>query len=82
MAVSVYKKLHDKFPGTPEAQQALFQAAEVFMRAEDWLAARSEFKRLLQSGPQNADGIHFRLGWIYMNLGELDQALAGIPVYS
>jgi TolA-binding protein len=75
MAVSVYKKLHDKYPGTPEAQQALFQAAEVFMRAEDWLAARSEFKRLLQSGLQNADGIHFRLGWIYMNLGELDQAL-------
>ena len=76
MAVSVYKKLHDRFPGTPEAQLALFQAAEVFMRAEDWLAARSEFKRLLQSGLQDVDGIHFRLGWIYMNLGELDQALA------
>ena len=75
MAVSVYKKLHDRFPGTPEAQQALFQAAEVFMRAEDWLAARSEFKRLLQSGLQDVDGIHFRLGWIYMNLNELDQAL-------
>jgi TolA-binding protein len=76
MAVSVYKKLHDRFPGTPEAQLALFQAAEVFMRAEDWLAARSEFKRLLQSGLQDVDGIHFRLGWIYMNLDELDQALA------
>ncbi|UCF64662.1 MAG: tetratricopeptide repeat protein [bacterium] len=75
MAVSVYKKLHDRFPGTPEAQLALFQAAEVFMRAEDWLAARSEFKRLLQSGLENADGIHFRLGWIYMNLKELEQAL-------
>jgi tetratricopeptide (TPR) repeat protein len=43
MAVSVYKKLHDLFPNTPEAKQALFQAAEVFMRAGDWLAARSEF---------------------------------------
>ena len=76
MAVSVYKKLHDMFPGTPEAQLALFQAAEVFMRAGDWLAARSEFKRLMQSGLQNADGIHFRLGWIYMNLNQLDEALA------
>ena len=76
MAVSVYKKLHDMFPGTPEAQLALFQAAEVFMRAGDWLAARSEFKRLMQSGLQNADGIHFRLGWIYMNLNQLEEALA------
>ncbi|MEJ2543249.1 MAG: tetratricopeptide repeat protein [Calditrichaceae bacterium] len=76
MAVSVYKKLHDMFPGTPEARLALFQAAEVFMRAGDWLAARSEFKRLMQSGLQNADGIHFRLGWIYMNLNQLDEALA------
>jgi tetratricopeptide (TPR) repeat protein len=75
MAVSVYKKLHDLFPGTPEAQLALFQAAEVFMRAGDWLAARSEFKRLLQSGFQNTDGIHFRLGWINMNLNQLDDAL-------
>ena len=76
MAVSVYKKLHDMFPGTPEAQLALFQAAEVFMRAGDWLAARSEFKRLMQSGLQHADGIHFRLGWIYMNLNQLEEALA------
>ncbi len=76
MAVSVYKKLHDRYPNTAEAQQALFQAAEVFMRAGDWLAARSEFKRLLDSGLSNADGIHFRLGWIYMNLNELDNALA------
>ena len=79
MAVSVYKKLHDMFPGTPEAQLALFQAAEVFMRAGDWLAARSEFKRLMQSGLQNADGIHFRLGWIYMNLNQLDEALGKWP---
>ncbi|MBN2367276.1 MAG: tetratricopeptide repeat protein, partial [Calditrichaeota bacterium] len=76
MAVSVYKKLHDLFPNTPEAKHALFQAAEVFMRAGDWLAARSEFKRLLESGLSNADGIHFRLGWIYMNLNELENALA------
>lgn len=76
MAVSVYKKLHDMYPNTAEAQQALFQAAEVFMRAGDWLAARSEFKRLLQSGLVNEDGIHFRLGWIYMKLNDLDNALA------
>ena len=76
MAVSVYKKLHDLYPYTPEAKQALFQAAEVFMRAGDWLAARSEFKRLLESGSQNADAIHFRLGWINLNLNQLNDALA------
>ena len=76
MAVSVYKKLHDLYPSTPEAKQALFQAAEVFMRAGDWLAARSEFKRLLESGLQNADAIHFRLGWINLNLNQLGEALA------
>ena len=76
MAVSVYKKIHDLYPNTPEAIYASTQAAEVFMRAGDWLAARSEFKRLLQAGLENADAIHFRLGWIYLNLNELDQALA------
>ena len=75
MAVSVYKKIHDLYPNTPEATYASAQAAEVFMRAGDWLAARSEFKRLLQNGLQNDDAIHFRLGWIYLNLNELEQAL-------
>lgn len=75
MAVSVYKKIRDLYPNTPEAIYASAQAAEVFMRAGDWLAARSEFKRLLQSGLENDDAIHFRLGWIYLNLNELDQAL-------
>ncbi len=77
MAVSVYKKLHDLYPNTPGAQRALFQAAEVFMRAEDWLAANSELKRLLPKVTDDAlaDAIHFRQGWIHINLKNYDQAL-------
>jgi tetratricopeptide (TPR) repeat protein len=75
MAVSIYKKMYDLHSNTPEAKQALFLAAEVFMRAGDWLAARSEFKRLLNSGYQDEDAIHFRLGWINMNLNQLDEAI-------
>lgn len=77
MAVSVYKKIHDLYPNTPEAQLSLFQAAEVFMRAGDWLAANSEFKRLLSVVSDNAlkDAIHFRLGWIYLNLKDYEKAL-------
>jgi len=76
MAVSVYKKLQDLYPNMPIANQALFQAAEVFMRAGDWLAARSELKRLLNSGLGNPDAIHYRLGWINLNLKQLEDAIA------
>ena len=76
MAVSIYKKMYDLHPNTPEAKQALFMAAEVFMRAGDWLAARSEFRRLLNSGYLDEDAIHFRLGWINMNLNQMDEAIA------
>ncbi|MBN2009896.1 tetratricopeptide repeat protein [candidate division KSB1 bacterium] len=78
MAVSIYKKLHDLYPNTPAAENALFQAAEVFMRAGDWLAARSEYNRLLQYFPQTryAAVVHFRLGWAYLNLMQYNDALA------
>ena len=82
MAVSIYKKLYDLYSNTPEAKEALFQAAEVFMRAGDWLAARSEFKRLLNSGFTNEDAIHFRLGWINLNLNQLDQALVEFRTFN
>jgi tetratricopeptide (TPR) repeat protein len=77
MAVSIYKKLHDLYPNTTEAHQALFQAGEVFMRAGDWLASKSEFKRLLPLVTDDlmTDAIHFRLGWIYLNLDEFEKAL-------
>jgi TolA-binding protein len=75
MAVSIYKKLQDLYYDRPIAKQALFEAAEVFMRAGDWLAARSELKRLLNSGLGDPDAIHYRLGWINLNLNQLDEAL-------
>lgn len=75
MAVSIYKKIQDLYYNTPIAKQALFEAAEVFMRAGDWLAARSELKRLLNSGLGDPDAIHYRLGWISLNLNQLDEAL-------
>jgi TolA-binding protein len=77
MAVSVYKKIHDLYSNTPEAKLSLFQAAEVFMRAGDWLAANSEFKRLLSNVSDDAlkDAIHFRLGWIYLNLKDYEKAI-------
>lgn len=77
MAVSIYKRIYDLFPKSPEAEDALFQAAEVFMRAGDWLAARSEFSRLMEYFPNGKydASIRFRLGWIYLNLAQLDKAL-------
>jgi TolA-binding protein len=43
-----------------------------------WLAAKSEFNRLLPGVTDNfmADATHFRLGWIYLNLKEFDKALS------
>lgn len=76
MAVSIYKKLRDLYSGTPAARQALFQAAEVFMRAGDWLAARSELRRLLDTGVGDPDAVHYRLGWVNMNLNRFEEALA------
>jgi len=77
MAVSIYKKIHDGYPNSPEAEDALFQASQVFMRAGDWLAAKSELNRLLQYHPNSKfmDTIYFQLGWIYLNLDELEKAV-------
>ncbi len=82
MAVGVYKKICDRYPGTIAAENALFQAGEVFMRAEDWLAARNEFKKLLQNYPQSSrkTSVQFRLGWIYLQLKQYDKALAAFQV--
>jgi tetratricopeptide (TPR) repeat protein len=78
MAVGVYKKLCDLFPQSPEAEEALFQAGEVFMRADDWMAARTQYIRLLELFPESRyiARVRFRLGWVYMNLGQLTEAVA------
>ncbi|MCB9502702.1 MAG: tetratricopeptide repeat protein [Deferribacteres bacterium] len=77
MAVGVYKKLRDLYPGTAEAETALFRAGEVFMRAEDWLAAKNEFEKLVESYPESPKTAHvkYRLGWIYLQLNQFDAAL-------
>lgn len=77
MAVGVYKKIHDRFPNSSQARRALFLAGEVFMRSKDWMAARNQFNQLLQEFPQTEYrvAVEFRLGWIYLQLDEIDQAL-------
>ncbi len=84
LAVSIFKKINDRFPGTPVAEKALMKAVEVFMRADDWLAARSELQRFLQYFPQspNQDAVHFRLGWVYLNLKHFDDALQEFNSFS
>ena len=78
MAVSIYKKIHDSFPNSSVAEDALFQAVQVYMRAGDWLAAQSELTRLMSYFPLSKYTTigHFQLGWIYLNLDEMDKALA------
>ncbi len=78
LAVSIYKKLNDQFPGTPVAEEAMLHASEVFMRASDWLAAQSELNRFMQYFPNSryTDAVHFRLGWAYLNIGQPENALA------
>ena len=78
MAISIYKKLHDLYPNTLAAENAMFQSAEIFLRAGDWLAARSEYIRLLQYFPETnyAAVVHFRLGWAYLDLLQYEDALA------
>jgi TolA-binding protein len=77
MAVSVLKKVHDQYPGLSQSVQALFQAAEVFMRSGDFLAAEAELKRLLNDIPDGEFGsaLHFRLGWVYLSLNRYENAL-------
>jgi len=77
LAVSIYKKIYDLFPDSFEAEEALFLGAKVFMKAGDWLAAKTELKRLLQLFPESKflDSAHFQLGWIYIYLNEFDLAL-------
>lgn len=78
LAVSIYKKINDQFPGTPAAAKAMLQAADVFMRGQDWLAAQSELKRFRQYFPDSRfrDAVTFRLGWVYLNLNQTDDALS------
>jgi TolA-binding protein len=78
MAVGVYKKITDLYPGSAAAENALFYAGEVFLRSEDWLAARPQFLRLLDLFPDTEYQIRlqFRLGYLYMKSGRLDEALA------
>lgn len=77
MAVSVYKKIHYLYQDSPEAEESLLKAAEVFMHADDWLAAKTELERILQDYPTSryVPRIHFRLGWINLQLDNLDEAL-------
>ncbi|MCG8607053.1 tetratricopeptide repeat protein, partial [bacterium] len=77
LAVQVYKKIHDRFSGTPEAEKALFEAGNVFMKTEDWLAARGQFSRLMQEFPESRYEypIHFRMGWISQELRQFDEAI-------
>lgn len=77
MAVGVYKKLYDLFPQSQEAEDALFQAGEVFLRAGDWMAARTQYNRLLQLFPESRyeTQVQFRLGWVYVNLGLYPEAI-------
>lgn len=86
MAVGAHNTLSDLFPDSDVAEKALLHASDVFMRAEDWLAARSQFNRLLQRYPQTRhhSEVHFRLGWLHLQLGQYEQALnafaaAGTP---
>lgn len=78
MAVGVYKKLHDRFQDTSEGKAALFLAGEVFMRAQDWLAARTQFEMLLKWHPESRfkTAVHYRLGWTYLKQSQYDAALA------
>ena len=78
LAVSIYKKINDQFPGSPAAAKAMLQAADVFMRGQDWLAAQSELKRFRQYFPDSRfrDAVTFRLGWVYLNLNQTDDALS------
>jgi TolA-binding protein len=77
MAVGILKKITDRAPNSPEGQEALFQAGDVFMRAEDWVAAREQFNRFLQTYPNSARGdeVQFRLGWTYLKKNDFDAAL-------
>jgi len=77
LAVGVYNKIHDLYQNSPEAEAALFQGAEVFMKSGDWIAARSELQRFLDVYPKTSylPMINFRLGWIAFKLGKYDEAL-------
>ncbi len=77
MAVGIWKKIHDHTPNSPEGEDALFQAGDVFMRAEDWMAAREQFHRFLQMYPNSAraNEVQFRLGWTYLRSQDFEAAL-------
>ncbi|KAA3613869.1 MAG: outer membrane protein assembly factor BamD [Calditrichaeota bacterium] len=84
MAVGVYKKIRDNFPNSAEAEDALFQAGEVFLRAQDWLAARTELIKLSQNypGSRRMPGVQFRLGWVYLQLKQYKEAFAAFQTVS
>ncbi|KAA3659402.1 MAG: outer membrane protein assembly factor BamD, partial [Calditrichaeota bacterium] len=84
MAVGVYKKLRDLYPRTQAAEDALFRAGEVFLRAEDWLAAKNEFEKLVELYPESERSalVKYRLGWIYLHLNRLVEALKAFDYIS
>ncbi|HEX9653341.1 MAG TPA: outer membrane protein assembly factor BamD [bacterium] len=77
MAVGILKKIHDHTPNSPAGEEALFRAGDVFMRAADWMAAREQFNRFLQTYPTGAYAAEarFRLGWTYIQNNEFEAAL-------
>jgi tetratricopeptide (TPR) repeat protein len=82
LAVSILKKQHDLYSNLTFAQESQLKSADIFMRAGDWLAAKSEYNRILQNNKiiNDLEFIHFRLGWICLNLNEFENALTHFQI--